>query len=244
VKYTELNGYACNNNDLGVLIFESEDTDKWDRSMQPVFVAKQGTDMNNKLNSYMDHMWDGFYTGQVRLSRFPTLFEASDGSIYDITMTGTPPKKMLFRLSGGVGATIRIAYPGSESRGIYKNGVEIAYNQWNDATAGYGAVTQSFCGENRFIGVVNILEFYITDGCELQIKPRNAIQTKVRMEWTLDEFFSGGGTTTFVDRITASLGIHASEVKIVSVYEGSLVINYEVAVPDDDPKALEALADK
>jgi hypothetical protein len=30
--YLELNGYACNNNNLGVLIFESEDTDKWDRS--------------------------------------------------------------------------------------------------------------------------------------------------------------------------------------------------------------------
>ena len=69
----------------------------------------------------------------------------------------------------------------------------------------------------------------------IDIKPRNAIQTTVRMEWTLDEFFDDGGTTTFVDRITASLGIHASEVKIVSVYEGSLVVNYEVAVPDDDP---------
>jgi hypothetical protein len=61
------------------------------------------------------------------------------------------------------------------------------------------------------------------------------------MEWTLDEFFSGGGTTTFVDRITASLGIHASEVKIVSVYEGSLVVNYEVTVADDDAKALDDL---
>jgi DNA segregation ATPase FtsK/SpoIIIE-like protein len=48
------------------------------------------------------------------------------------------------------------------------------------------------------------------------------------MEWTMDEFFAGGGTTTFVDRLTASLGIHASQVKIVSVYEGSLVVNYEV----------------
>lgn len=57
----------------------------------------------------------------------------------------------------------------------------------------------------------------------------------------MDEFFSGGGTTTFVDRITASLGIHASEVKIVSVYEGSLVVNYEVSVPDDDAKALDDL---
>jgi hypothetical protein len=48
------------------------------------------------------------------------------------------------------------------------------------------------------------------------------------MEWTMDEFFAGGGTTSFVDRLTSSLGIHASQVKIVSVYEGSLVVNYEV----------------
>jgi len=54
--------------------------------------------MNNKLNSYMDHMWDGFYTGQVRLSRFPSILEASAGSVYEITMTGTPPKKMKFNL--------------------------------------------------------------------------------------------------------------------------------------------------
>jgi hypothetical protein len=66
------------------MIFESEDTDKWDRSMQPIYMKKEGTDMNNKLNSFMDHMWDGFYTGQVRLSRFPTLMEASAGSVTEI----------------------------------------------------------------------------------------------------------------------------------------------------------------
>lgn len=44
----------------------------------------------------------------------------------------------------------------------------------------------------------------------------------------MDEFFAEGGTTTFVDRLTGSLGIHASQVKIVSVYEGSLVVNYEI----------------
>lgn len=80
-------------------------------------------------------------------------------------------------------------------------------------------------------------------GCELEIKPRNAIQTAVRMEWTLDAFFAEGGTTNFIDRLTASLGIHASTVKIVSVYEGSLIINYEISVDDDDEDALNAIAD-
>jgi hypothetical protein len=60
------------------------------------------------------------------------------------------------------------------------------------------------------------------------------------MEWTMDEFFADGGTTTFVDRITASLGIHASEVKIVSVYEGSLVVNYEIEVPEEEESDDEA----
>ena len=59
------------------------------------------------------------------------------------------------------------------------------------------------------------------------------------MEWTFAEFFADGGTTTFVDRLTSSLGIHASQVKIVSVYEGSLVVNYEIE-PEED-QTLESL---
>lgn len=48
------------------------------------------------------------------------------------------------------------------------------------------------------------------------------------MEWSLNDFFAKGGTTSFMDRVAASLGIHASTIKIVSVYEGSLVVNYEI----------------
>jgi hypothetical protein len=64
----------------------------------------------------------------------------------------------------------------------------------------------------------------------------------VRMEWTFDQFFAGGGTTTFMDRVAGSLGIHASTIKIVSVYEGSLVVNY--AVENDDATQLAALEAK
>jgi hypothetical protein len=50
------------------------------------------------------------------------------------------------------------------------------------------------------------------------------------MEWTMNEFFSNGGTTKFIDRVAGSLGIHASTIKIVSVYEGSVVLNYDITV--------------
>lgn len=56
------------------------------------------------------------------------------------------------------------------------------------------------------------------------------------------EFFADGGTTTFIDRLTSSLGIHASQVKIVSVYEGSLVVNYEIE--PEEGQTLEALEEQ
>jgi hypothetical protein len=67
----------------------------------------------------------------------------------------------------------------------------------------------------------------------------------VRMEWTMEAFFKDGGTTKFIDRLTGALGIHASNVKIVSVYEGSLIVNYEISVDDDeDTNALAAIQEK
>lgn len=56
----------------------------------------------------------------------------------------------------------------------------------------------------------------------------------VRLEWTLEEFKGNGGTTAFIDRVAGSLGIHASTIKIVSVYEGSLVVNYNIVADDND----------
>lgn len=126
----------------------------------------------------MDHTWDGFYTGQKRLSRFGSIFEGSRRSVYDITFTGTPAKKMRFLLNAQsltTGATIRIAYPSAESRSIVKDGAIVPMNQWDEVASMYGEIKQSSCGENRYIGVQNILEFYITTNCTLHIQPRDAI---------------------------------------------------------------------
>ena len=62
------------------------------------------------------------------------------------------------------------------------------------------------------------------------------------MEWTLKDFFAKGGTTSFMDRVAGALGIHASTIKIVSVYEGSLVVNYEIGA--SNPVVLAQVAAK
>lgn len=39
----------------------------------------------------MDHVWDGFYTGQKRMTRFPVIIKADEK--YVISYTGTPSEK-------------------------------------------------------------------------------------------------------------------------------------------------------
>lgn len=68
--------------------------------------------------------------------------------------------------------------------------------------------------------------------------------TKVRMEWSMDDFFASGGTTAFIDRLCASLGIHASTVKVVGVNAGSILVNYEITPAEDEPLSLDQIKEK
>ena len=54
---------------IGTLHFDSLDGDTEDRSVQPVKITNFDG-YTNILNSFMDQTWDGFCTGQLRLSRF------------------------------------------------------------------------------------------------------------------------------------------------------------------------------
>lgn len=74
------------------------------------------------------------------------------------------------------GIAIRIRYP---KAGTYQitdfNGNVFKPNAWSDTLKGVNPLQRSKCGENRFVGVENILDFYITAGCSVMIKPVDSI---------------------------------------------------------------------
>jgi len=72
------------------------------------------------------------------------------------------------------------------------------------------------------------LQFHLVKGCTLSIVPVDSIRVSVRMRWTLEEFFATGGTTKFIDRLTSALGIHSSNVKIVHVRQGSVIVEFNI----------------
>lgn len=122
------------------------------------------------------------------------------------------------------------------------DGGVVKYTPWDESEGRHAELTkQEGCGENRFVGIENYLEFYLTVGCEVHINPRDAILTAVRMDWSLDDFYGSGGVTSFANRVAASLGIHASTIKIVAVYEGSVVVEFAIQADESVEDPVEAL---
>jgi hypothetical protein len=66
VPQASWNGYLCQRPSLSILKFENRDADWMDRAIQPINITLGGTYMLNVLNAQMDHVLDGFYSGQVR----------------------------------------------------------------------------------------------------------------------------------------------------------------------------------
>jgi len=85
-----------------------------DRSVQPVYITCEETNYKNKLNSMMDHTWDGFYTSQKRKSMFPALIETD--KFYTVEYTGTPFANMRYTLRASTGQVkLRVLYWNSGS---------------------------------------------------------------------------------------------------------------------------------
>lgn len=102
-----------------------------------------------------------------------------------------------------------------------------------------GELTHSRCGENRYDPVPYILQFTMKGGCDIDVEPRDAILSKVRLQWTTAEFWADGGSTSFATRLAGALGIHESQVKVVAVYEGSVIIHYYIYDDPEEPGQIE-----
>jgi len=91
----------------------------------------------------MDHCWDGFYSCQLRLSRFPIQLVMDDD--YIMEFAGTPPGNMRFKLdeSEGDGTLIRIKFPESAAYEIYDTeGNKIPETEWNEDIGGPAYLTK------------------------------------------------------------------------------------------------------
>ncbi len=65
--------------------------------------------------------------------------------------------------------------------------------------------------------------------CVVGIKQLNSIKMNTRIEVTLQQFISTSGPTKLINNLAATLGIDTSQIKIVGIRAGSVIIDYFVS---------------
>lgn len=57
------------------------------------------------------------------------------------------------------------------------------------------------------------------------------------MDWTLNEFYATGGTTSFIDRLASVLNIPSYRIYVVQIYQGSVIVDFSIGakVVDAEP---------
>ena len=78
----------------------------------------------------------------------------------------------------------------------------------------------------------------MTPNCSIWIEGVDVIQTNVRLNWTLNGFKQNGGTNKFKENLADSLGIQQTFIQILSVREGSVIVDFQIVQAEEDPTFL------
>ncbi len=74
----------------------------------------------------------------------------------------------------------------------------------------------------------------MTPNCSIWIDGVDVIQTNVRLNWTLQGFKERGGTNKFKENLADSLGINQSFIHVLSVREGSVIVDFQIVWAEED----------
>ena len=227
------NSYLCKNDKIAQLMFESKDSDAETRTFSPINILDQNSKFNSTLNNFMDHCWDGHYTCQFRLSRFPSLIQTN--RYYEIKFTGTQPANTRYTIAGGQTGVdwlhLKIDFSQSRLFNLYANGVLVKANDFDPKTNQLTPIQKLKWGENVYYKPTFIYEFYLTYGCTVKFEGVDYVEAMVRLQISYNDFFSSIGSTKFIDKFASVLGITQDTIRIVSVYEGSTVVYFAVTSP-------------
>jgi hypothetical protein len=228
---TNGNSYQCDDLHWGQVVFESQDVDKTARIFSPINLTASDS-FRNDLNTMMDHTWNGFYTGLVRLSRFSGIIQTNKH--YTFLYKGTLPVVQYFQLQGAEkGDFIHVDFTYTTSQSIR---VEL-----DDGTVVKPTIIKpdqndnlledtSSCGSNVYTLISNKIQFTLTsdDKCSVYVRVTNSVMATARYSTTVEDFYSNDGTTKFIDRVAAILNIPISSIRVVSIKSGSTILDFFV----------------
>ena len=174
-----------------------------------------------------------FSRPKKRYNRFAVVLLANQ--TYNFTFSSEPPRDMRFQIQKSdkdrhyaeEWTIIKIYYPIKNSVRIRNRGATVdpiilrGINVTRD-------LTSKACGANQFYYNDQTIEF-VTNGhrtCFPRVTLTNSVYLHAKFNMDLKTFYEMDGVTKFIDRVCTLLNIQDySRVKIVGIYEGSVVVD-------------------
>jgi hypothetical protein len=154
------------------------------------------------------------------------------GKIYNMTFASEPPHDMRLQFQRATYdgdnddfILIKLHYPRPNSIRIQNRGqlmkpISLLDNNGEDP------IDNTTCGSNKFFYENYTVHFVVTgdQDCQVRVSLTNSIKLNARFEMDINDFYESDGETLFIDRMAAVLGITTDRIKVVGVYEGSVVV--------------------
>jgi hypothetical protein len=230
IRRNTWNGYECQGYTVGQIVFENNGRDATSKISFPVELRSRDGRFSNTINGQMEWAWNGAEPLNKRLNRFSGIIPYD--LHYDLIYTSGAPGMTRYKI-------IQQQESGGDSRYyIFSTVFSLNMSVQVNTPRGIidpiitGSITDKIeCGRNSFNNIKNEITFIVTNdpGCVVGVKQLNSIKMNTRIEVTIQEFISTSGPTKLINNLAATLGIDTSQIKIVGLREGSVIIEYFIS---------------
>ncbi len=228
------NGQVCLKRDMGLLLVENIEKEANTRTIAPMMIQNLEDTFVNKINNFMDHDCESGYPSHLRTPIHAGILTLNKN--YNITFTGTNPSKMKFKLFDVSFENIKynifkVKYGSPQTVVVFdKNGKEIKSREWKESETMSLNDTSLKCGDSKWSRVINTIEFFITneENCILTLNTVNSIQLFMRLNITVNDFYSKNSSNQLIYNIAAVLGIPPEQIRITGTLKGSTIVLIEI----------------
>jgi len=230
------NAQICSLRDLGLLLIQNTENEAETRTVAPIFIQSLEESFINKINSFMDHKCEQGYPSHLRTPIHAGIMTMNKR--YNITFTGSNPSNMRIKmfdvnypngpLKNGI---FTIKYGSPQTVVIFDNlGKEIKSREWKESENISITDTSLKCGDSKWTSVANTLDFFITNdvNCILTFKAVNSIQLSLRLNISVEDFYSKGSRNQLIFNIAAVLNIPPEQIRITGILKGSTIVQTQI----------------
>lgn len=240
----EWNGRFCKGISFGVLQFQNDGADQRRRIIAPVNITSNL--MKNTLNEWREWKWEGPEPLNLRLARFAGIVELNKS--LEVEFETVVPEELKFQLQKGRGAidyvVITIKYERPNRIEVWNLNNQTFMKPFR-ADQGVDLSSRNMeCGANIYDADRRTIQFVLTnhESCKLRVRTVNSVKVSIRMDSTIEDFYSNDGEALFIDKIAAFLHIDPSRIRIVNVLKGSVIVDFEVVEDKNLTESTSALA--